>query len=61
MSILVKLQIYPEELLYLVTLQLKLIYGGGKLVASPSSLFEEIMYNEREMESVMLGYFKYVP
>ena len=26
----------------LVTLQLKLIYGGGKLVASTSSLFEEI-------------------
>ena len=61
MSILVKLQIYPEELLYLVTLQLKLIYGGGKLVASTSSLFEEIIYNEREMKSVMLEYFKYVP
>ena len=27
MSMLVKLQIYPEELLYLVTLHLKLIYG----------------------------------
>ena len=61
MSKLVKLQIYPEELLYLVTLQLKLIYGGGKLVASTSSLFEEIIYNEREMKSVMLVYFKYVP
>ena len=61
MSKLVKLQIYPEELLYLVTLQLKLIYGGGKLVASTSSLFEEIIYNEREMKSVMLEYFKYVP
>ena len=60
MSKLVKLQIYPEELLYLVTLQLKLIYGGGKLVASTSSLFEEIIYNEREMKSVMLVYFKYV-
>ena len=61
MSKLVKLQIYAEELLYLVTLQLKLIYGGGKLVASTSSLFEEIKYNEREMKSVMLDYFKYVP
>ena len=61
MSKLVKLQIYPEELLYLVTLQLKLVYGGGKLVASTSSLFEEIIYNEREMKSVMLEYFKYVP
>ena len=61
MAKLVKLQIYPEELLYLVTLQLKLIYGGGKLVASTSSLFEEIIYNEREMKSVMLVYFKYVP
>ena len=61
MSKLDKLQIYPEELLYLVTLQLKLIYGGGKLVASTSSLFEEIIYNEREMKSVMLEYFKYVP
>ena len=61
MSKLVKLQIYPEELLYLVTLQLKLIYGGGELVASTSSLFEEIIYNEREMKSVMLVYFKYVP
>ena len=61
MSKLVKLQIYPEELLYLVTLQLKLVYGGGKLVASSSSLFEEIIYNEREMKSVMLVYFKYVP
>ena len=61
MSLLVKLQIYPEELLYLVTLQLKLIYGVGELVASPSSLFEEIIYNERETKSVMLVYFKYVP
>ena len=61
MAKLVKLQIYPEELLYLVTLQLKLIYGGGKLVASTSSLFEEIIYNERKMKSVMLVYFKYVP
>ena len=61
MSILVKLQIYPEELLYLVTLQLKLIYGGGELVASSSSLFEEIIYNEREMKSDLLVYFKYVP
>ena len=60
MSILVKLQIYPEELLYLVTLQLNYIYGGGELVASSSSLFEEIIYNEREMKSVMLVYFKYV-
>ena len=60
MSILVKLQIYPEELLYLVTLQLKLIYGGGELVPSSSSLFEETIYNEREMKSVMLVYFKYV-
>ena len=60
MSILVKLQIYPEELLYLVTLQLKLIYGGGELVASSSSTFEEIIYNEREMKRVMLVYFKYV-
>ena len=54
MSKLVKLQIYPEELLYLVTLQLKLVYGGGKLVASTSSLFEEIIHNERDMKSVML-------
>ena len=61
MSKLVKLQIYPEELLYLVTLQLKLVYGGGELVASSSLLFEEIIYNEREMKSVMLVYFKYVP
>ena len=60
MSKLVKLQIYPEELLYLVTLQLKLIYGGGKLAASTSSLFEGIIYNERAMKSVMLEYFKYV-
>ena len=61
MSKLVKLQIYPEELLSLVTLQLKLVYGGGELVASSSTLFEEIIYNEREMKSVMLVYFKYVP
>ena len=61
MSKLVKLQIYPEELLYLVTLQLKLIYGGGHLVASPSTLFEEIIYSEREMKGVMIIYFKYVP
>ena len=60
MSILVKLQIYPEELLYLVTLHLKLIYGDGELVASFSSLFEEIIYNGREMRSVMLEYFKFV-
>ena len=57
---LVKLQIYPEELLYLVTLHLNLIYGDGELVASSSSLFEEIIYNEGEMKSVMLVYFKYV-
>ena len=61
MSKLVKLQIYPEELLYLVTLKLKLVYGGGELVAASSTLFEEIIYNEREMKSVMLVYFKYVP
>ena len=61
MSKLVKLQIYPEELLYLVTLQLKLIYGLGDLVVSSSTLFEEIIYNEREMKSVMLVHFKYVP
>ena len=60
MSILVKLQIYPQELLCLVTLQLKLIYGDSEPVASSSLLFEEIIYNEREMESVMLVYFKYV-
>ena len=60
MSMLVKLQIYREELLYLVTLHLKLIYGDGELVASSSSPFEEIIYNEREMKSVMLVYFKYV-
>ena len=44
MSKLVKLQIYPEELLYLVSLQVNLIYGGGKLVVSTSLLFEEITY-----------------
>ena len=60
MSMLVKLQIYPEELLYLVTLHLNLIYRDGELVASSSSLFEEIIYDEREMKSVMLVYFKYV-
>ena len=60
MSMLVKLQIYPEELLYLVTLHLNLIYGDGELVASSSSLFEEIIYDEREMKRVMLVYFKYV-
>ena len=43
MSILVTLQIYPEELLYLVTLHPKLIYGEGELFASSSSLFEEII------------------
>ena len=58
MSMLVKLQIYPEELLYLVNL--KVIYGDGELVASYNSLFEEIIYNEREMKSVRLVYFKYV-
>ena len=60
MSILGTLQIYPEELLLLVTLYLKLIYGDGELVASCRSLFEEIICNEREMKSVMLVYFKYV-
>ena len=60
MSKLVKLQIYPEELLYLLTLQLKLIYGDSEPVASSSLLFEEIIYNEREMKSVMLVYFQYV-
>ena len=60
MSMLVKLQIYPEEQLYLVTLHRKKIYGDGELVASSSSLFEVIIYNEREMKSVMLVYFKYV-
>ena len=60
MSILVKLQICPEELLYPVNLHLKLIYGDDELVASSSSLFEEIIYNEPEMKSVILPYFKYV-
>ena len=60
MPILVKLQIYPEELLHLVTLHPKLIYGDGELLASSSSLFIEIIYNEQEMKSVMLVYFKYV-
>ena len=41
MSMLVKLQIYPEELLYLVTPHLKLIYGDGELAASLSSPFVE--------------------
>ena len=60
MSILAKLQIYPRELLHLATLQLKLINGDSAPVASSSLLFEEIIYNEREMKSVMLVYFKYV-
>ena len=60
MSILGTLQIYPEELLLLVTLHVNLICWDGGLVASSSSLFEEIICNEREMKSVMLVYFKYV-
>ena len=60
MPILVKLQIYPEELLHLATRHVNLIYWDGELVASSSSLFEEIICNEREMKSVMLVYFKYV-
>ena len=60
MSILVKLLIYPEELLYLVTMHLKLIYRDGELVGSFCSLFEEIIYSEREMKSVMLAHFQYV-
>ena len=60
MSILGTLQIYPEELLLLVTLHVNLIYWDGELVASSSSLFEEIICNEREMKSVMLVYFQYV-
>ena len=60
MSMFVKIQIYPEELLYLVTLHLKLIYGDGELVASSSSLVEEIIHNEREMKRVMPVYFKYM-
>ena len=60
MSILGTLQIYPEELLLLVTLHVNLIYWEGELVASSSSLFEEIICNEREMKSFMLVYFKYV-
>ena len=60
MSILGTLQIYPEELLLLVTLHVNLIYWDGELVASSSSLFEEIICNEREMKNVMLVYFKYV-
>ena len=60
MSILVTLQIYPEELLLLVTLHVNLIYWDGELVALSSSLFKEIIYNEQEMKSVMLVYLKYV-
>ena len=60
MSILVKLQIYPQELLYLVTLQPNLKYGDSELVASSTSLFEGIIYNERGMKIVMLVYNKYV-
>ena len=60
MSILVTLQIYSEELLLLVTLHVKLIYRDGELFASSSSLFEEIIYSEREMKSVMLVKFIYV-
>ena len=60
MSILSTLQIYPAELLLLVTLHVNLIYWDGELVASSSSRFEEIICNEREMKSVMLVYFKYV-
>ena len=39
MPILGTLQIYPEELLLLVTLHVNLIYWDGELVASSSSLF----------------------
>ena len=60
MSMLGKLQIYPEELLYLLTLHLMLIYGDGELVALSSSLIEDRVYNEREMKRVMPVYFKYV-
>ena len=60
MPILVKLLIHYEELLHLVTLHLKLIYGNGELFASSRSLFEEIICNERERKSFMLVYFKYV-
>ena len=60
MSISVTLQIYPEELLLLVNLHLRLINGDGELVASSSSPFEEIICNEREMKSFMLVYFTYV-
>ena len=35
-----------------------MIYGDGELVASSISLFQEIIYNEREMKSVMLAYFR---
>ena len=60
MSILGTLQIYPAELLLLVTLHVNLIYWDGELVASSRSLFEETICCEREMKSVMLVYFKYV-
>ena len=60
MSILSTLQIYPAEMLLLVTLHVNLIYWDRELVASSSSRFEEIICNEREMKSVMLVYFKYV-
>ena len=60
MPILGTLQIYPEELLLLVTLHLKLISGDVELVASSSPLLEEIICSEREMKCVMLVYFKYV-
>ena len=60
MPILGTLQFYPEELLLLVTLHVNLIYWDGELVASSSSLFEEIICNEREMKCVMLVYFKYI-
>ena len=48
MSKLVKLQIYPEELLYLVTLQLKLVYGGGSCLLCLA------------LKLRLLVYFKYV-
>ena len=60
MSILGTLQIYPAELLLLVTLDVNLIYWDGELVASSRSLFEEIICNDLEMKSVRLVYFKYV-
>ena len=46
MPMLFKFQIYPEELLHLVTLHPKLIYGDVELVASSRSIFEEIICNE---------------